>query len=135
MRTKGRRWKPQSKNSTRTTATNAEKSSTEPLLDTTLNTMEEKYYRLVWYARSVNRNNKEYWQTHPEDIRKGAFAAQMRVEKSYPEEAGRICSDNGDWEHGFNSGVLGAIRLVLSLSSPNCKKRGMGLSEFPCLDT
>ena len=94
--------------------------------------MEEKYSKLVWYARN----------------REGASTAMKEVEANYPNESARLngklpgfISDemneelkkqiaetmvNADWEHGFNSGCLAALRFVLHsvenavIPSENC---------------
>jgi len=89
-----------------------------------LQDLEKKYFDLVWYARS-NRMDDPYWLGKPTEIRNAAFEKQMIVEREYPEEVQKLhkCEDN--WEHGFNSGVLAAIRTVLDGS----------LDDFPNLDT
>lgn len=87
---------------------------------------------LVWYARSP-RMDDPYWHDVPDDIRKGAWASQMQVEAKYPEEVARLqCQDNGDWEHGFNSGVLAALRFLSSLNSEGEER---ATEDFPELYT
>ena len=75
--------------------------------------LEDKYERLVWYARSPRATNVEFWKAVPEQIRTGAFQAQMRVEEDFPDEVNQLRDlEQTDWQHGFNSGVLAALRFV-----------------------
>ena len=77
-----------------------------------LNEMLAKYEALVWYARSHPASAIEFWQKVPQEIREGAFKAQMEVEENYPDEVVQLRSDNSDWYHGFNSGMIAALRFV-----------------------
>ena len=78
--------------------------------------MEQKYFDLVWYARKAPKDDKEYWDKTPAKIREGAFKAMDEVEKKYPREVELLSKETAysspDWEHGFNSGVLAAMRFV-----------------------
>ncbi len=77
--------------------------------------LEEKYFNLVWFARSIDpamQNERD------------------KVVEKYPVECARICGENGDWEHGFNSGMLACLRLVSHARVYHSK-----LDEFPLLDT
>ena len=112
-----------------------------------LQNLEEKYFRLVWYARSNSREDENYWGTVPHDIRRGAFNAQLEVETLYPKDVDELCSENSDWQHGFNSGCLAALRLVLTAlddemieddwDGEQIPRGGLqsALEEFPFLDT
>ena len=118
-----------------------------PEIETELRTQEEKYFNLVWYARSQNRENFEYWDTVPHDIRRGAFNAQLDVETRYPEEVESLYFDDSNWQHGFNSGALAVFRFLLtalddSMIEDECEgglipAGGLkqALEEFPFLDT
>ena len=77
----------------------------------------EKYESLVWYARSRPADDPS-WADTPEDIRTGALNSQAKVEEMYPDEVDKIKSASGDWEHGFNSGMLACLRLVLTSKNP-----------------
>jgi len=70
----------------------------------------KKYESLVWYARSDSSKLLQ------EEIYEG-LAAQKRIEKEYPQEVYQLNNDNENWTHGFNSGVLAAIRLTMGLMS------------------
>jgi len=70
----------------------------------------EKYESLVWYARSDSAMLLE------KEIYEG-LAAQKRIEKAYPQDVHQLHNDNDNWTHGFNSGVLAAIRLTMGLMS------------------
>ena len=67
--------------------------------------LEHKYEMLVWYAR------KSQQQT---DTMEGVRIAAEQVCKDYPEETESLRSPlSGDWQHGFNSGMLAGTRFVL----------------------
>ena len=91
----------------------------------------EKYESLVWFARKYPADH-ESWDKVPADIKQGALNAASRVEELYPDEVDRLRSEEcGDWEHGFNSGVLAALRFVLhAAEDPEA-----AMDEFPMLDT
>lgn len=74
--------------------------------------LEEKYYRLVWYARS---------DSPQENVKK----LREQVEFEYPEETEDLKGIEGMWHHGFNSGMLAAARCIADVS----------LEGFPHLDT
>lgn len=84
--------------------------------------MEQKYFDLVWLARS-----------RPED---GDVAAAKRdtIRRLYPEEAGELRGDSSDWQHGFHSGCLAALRLAVGLLG-NKTEIEMAERDFPFLDT
>lgn len=90
--------------------------------------LENKYCNLVWYARkNVDKLEKEGRFDIIQTIRK--------LEEKYPEETRNIKSyKNGDWEHGFNSGMLAGMRFVLSLMD---RREGyeVAIEQFPFLDT
>ena len=81
----------------------------------------EKYRILVWMARS------QYEVTPP-----GVEPRNVLDETidEYPEEYNKLCGPDADWHHGFNSGMLAALRL---LSGGRIYKSA--LEEFPFLDT
>lgn len=78
----------------------------------------ERYGRLVWYARS-HPPGDPFWGTVPEEIRRGALNCQAQVEEFFPDEVDRLrCPGCGDWNHGFNSGILAAARLMAAYLHP-----------------
>ena len=94
-----------------------------------------KYCDLVWYARKPPLEDNIAWDklTQDPDIRKGAMASTFKVEEQYPEETKRIaCPEHGDWEHGFNSGMLAALRYVLDTLEGDHE---FAKDCFPMLDT
>ena len=110
-----------------------------------LQNLERKYFELVWYARKGSRGSS-YWDDVPEDIMNGAFNAMAKVEEQYPEEIDNLRSESSDWEHGFNSGMLAALRYVLTATCPYETEDEFGekimaggleeaKEEFPFLDT
>ena len=74
---------------------------------------EEKFQKLVWWARK-QPSDHPFWDTVPSHIKTGALNAASQVEEMYPDECDSLkCADCGDFEHGFNSGMLAALRFVL----------------------
>ena len=79
-----------------------------------------KYNDLVWYARSSEKH---------EHI-KGVKAEKMRIENEHTEECINLVDiDEDNWQHGFNSGMLAALRLF----SERDKQQAM--KELPHLHT
>jgi hypothetical protein len=67
-----------------------------------------KYLDLVWYARK-----------NPEELLKEERYEILNLikdyEEKYPEETSDLNSEEGNWHHGFNSGMLAATRLVIGM--------------------
>ncbi len=83
----------------------------------------EKYLDLVWLARKQPEDRKD----------KIINAVIKRVEYSYPKEVADLSSvEEGDWHHGFNSGMLAALRYVETLDSCGFVQAEM---DFPMLDS
>ena len=104
--------------------------------------LQKKYFDLVWYARkpsdksgrlSMEQARIEYPNT-PDDILQGMVKNVNRVQETYPREVANF-KTHSDFdpgvEHGFNLGMLAALRLV----KPSTKISAKALAEFPCLDT
>lgn len=86
-----------------------------------LNELHQKYNDLVWYARSNpdNWNRPKVWEN------------VQRVQNAYPDEVKKLDSEeNGDWTHGFNTGMLACLRLF---DNPYGIQDGM--KEFPFTDS
>lgn len=85
-----------------------------------------KYFELVWYARKDKDElieNEQYEIIH----------TMQKIEIKYPEEISRLTDyDMSDWEHGFNSGMLAASRLYLSMIEESVEQ---ALEDFPMLDS
>jgi len=77
----------------------------------------KKYESLVWYARSDSA------MLLADEIYEG-LAAQKKIEKEYPQEVHQLNNDNDNWTHGFNSGLLAAIRLTMGLMSKEFIEHG-----------
>lgn len=74
-----------------------------------------KYEDLVWYARKQTRGHASYAAMPPAQ-REAVFKNMDRVEVLYPAEVNKLrSSEQGAWEHGFNSGCLASFRLALEL--------------------
>ncbi|MBM3590959.1 MAG: hypothetical protein FJX30_06305 [Alphaproteobacteria bacterium] len=83
---------------------------------------EDKYGRLLWYARSTKEAEKiKGVKEHKEDI-----------EKLYPNEVKKLQSERGDWQHGFHSGMVAALRYVLTMNEMGLEQAD---EEFPMLDS
>ena len=74
-----------------------------------------KYLDLVWYARSHPKDDTEYWDKTPNDIKNGAFKSQDKVRKLYPAEVKELDECETNWQHGFNSGMLACVRYLWSI--------------------
>ena len=86
--------------------------------------LESKYQDLVWYARKSNRMRKENPKTR---------AAMLKVERKYPEEITNLTTfETGDWEHGFNSGMLAGMRYLITQMEEG---KEIADKEFPELDS
>ena len=96
-----------------------------------LKSFEEKYSTLVWYARKHPKDDPS-WDDVPADIMKGAFDAMDDAESTYPEDIEDLAGRDGDWHHGFNSGVLAAIRLIMTAKNESVEA---AVDNFPELDT
>ena len=91
------------------------------LLETILH-KQDKYVDLLWYARS-----------NPKDINiKGVAENKERIEKLYPNEVNELQSENGDWQHGFHSGIVAALRYITTLDEFGKEQAD---EEFPMLDS
>ena len=88
-----------------------------------LQELEEKYFHLVWLSRKSS-----------EDYSKEEVAKLMhQVRQDYPKETMHLSSPiDGDWHHGFNSGMLACTRLIHAMKHDSIASAE---SEFPNLDT
>ena len=86
-----------------------------------LNDKENKYLDLVWYARSKPENGEI--PNVKENIK--------RIIELYPDEMKKLYED-GDWQHGFNSGCLAAFRYITLLIEEG---KELAEQEFPDLDS
>lgn len=93
---------------------------------------EEKYFDLVWFARKPDISDEEYWGDTPNDIFLKAQEHIERVKKQYPDDVSELSGDNGDWQHGFNSGILAGMRYALELLQGTAAQAD---EDFPFLDT
>lgn len=82
----------------------------------------DKYSALLWYARTRPENY---------DI-KGVKENIDRIEKLYPKEVTELQSENGDWQHGFNSGMVAALSYILTMDDLGLEQAD---EEFPMLDS
>jgi len=91
-----------------------------------LKELHQKYWDLVWYARS----DPDYC---PDDkVRAAVLTHQTHIEGMYQKETKGLASENGAWVHGFNSGMLAALNLVFCSVESGLD---VALEEFPMLDT
>ena len=73
-----------------------------------LSKLEDKYCSLVWYTRSDKNDllsNEMYEQ----------LSSMVRIESLYKDDVNSLLNDETNWKHGFDSGVLASIRLVLGM--------------------
>jgi len=74
-----------------------------------------RHEQLMAYARK-HPPDHPFWDTVPADIKTGALNWCSRVEELYADEVDDLRGENGDWAHGFNSGVVSGLRLALRAS-------------------
>lgn len=84
--------------------------------------MESKYFDLIWYARSSSEN----------DHIEGVLENRKRVEELYPTEVNHLIHEEGNWYHGFNSGMLAGMRYVMEAIAYGVLSAD---ENFPDLDT
>ena len=83
----------------------------------------KKYEDLIWYARSGPEN---------ESI-KGVKESKKRIEDLYPEEVQKLQSEEyGNWQHGFHSGMVAALRYILTMDKSGLEQAN---EWFPELDS
>ena len=90
-----------------------------------------KYTDLMWYARSFPEGHP-YWDDHSPKMVRGVMESQANVERDYPVEVAELQDDDTNWHHGFNSGVVAAIRYMWDLMENGEEYAD---ENFPCLDT
>jgi hypothetical protein len=83
---------------------------------------QDKYADLLWYARSMPEH---------ESI-KGVKENKERIENLYPNEVKELQSERSDWQHGFNSGMVAALRYILTMDDLGLEQAN---KEFPELDS
>ena len=108
---------------------------------TTVRELREMYFDLVWYARKPRENGKvtleharEVMPDTPDDILQRMVQAAKRIEEMYPNEVAALNDqdlETRNWAHGFNSGMLAALRLV----KPSVGISNRALEDFPALDS
>jgi hypothetical protein len=83
---------------------------------------QKKYADLLWYARSSEKHNSI----------PGVIENRERIEGLYPEEVNDLQNEDGDWHHGFNSGMVAALRYILTMDDLGLEQAN---EEFPMLDS
>jgi hypothetical protein len=97
-----------------------------------LSQKESKYFDLVWFARKPDLSDDEYWGDTPNDIFLKAQEGIARVKNEHTAEVNALTGENGEWQHGFNSGMLAGMRYALELLQGDPE---LAEQEFPFLDT
>ena len=93
--------------------------------------LEEEALKLVWYARTPSFDDPS-WDKVPADIKQDALNKVSLVEEMFPDGVDALkCPNCGDWRHGFNSGMLAALRFVIRVAEDPEEAQ----EEFPMLDT
>jgi hypothetical protein len=111
--------------------------------ETRIRELMDKYFDLVWYCRGVPDDEIE---RIPDHIRAERFLQQSRIASQYPDEMQKL-ADYPQWQYGFNSGVLAALRWAATAfdeSTQVCEETGeeypvggveLADEEWPDLDT
>lgn len=85
----------------------------------------KKYDDLIWYARATPENYHI----------KGVKENVDRIEKEYPDEVKELnglSAERINWHHGFNSGMVAALRYILTMDDLGLEQAD---EEFPMLDS
>lgn len=90
---------------------------------------ENRYFSLVWYARS----NPE--KINDENLRLKIEERMNKISNEYSSDVEKLISCHDNFQHGFNSGCLAAFRLALGLLSNDSAEREFAIENFPFLDT
>jgi hypothetical protein len=88
-----------------------------------LSGLRKRYQDLVWYAGADKTD-----PNHP-----GRKAIE-RIRDEFPDQVAALCGDSSHWHHGFNSGCLATVRLILGLMG-TAEDASQADAEFPDLDT
>jgi len=88
--------------------------------DKAISELTSKMLDLVWFGRKPNYRTatKADWkeweqgQPVPERVFNRMIEGLKRVEKTYPDEVRNLRGNEADFYHGFNSGMLAALRFV-----------------------
>lgn len=67
----------------------------------------DKYFDLVWFARSDEKKLLE-------DEQYEVLERLKEIAEKYKEEVEGLYSESSDWHHGFNSGILAYARFISS---------------------
>ena len=95
-------------------------------VETVIDNKLTKYDDLVWYARKTAEDRANNADCNTECL---------RIETTYPNECIRLNDpDAADWEHGFNSGMLAALRYVASYLTNDPVEIEFAERSFPYLD-
>ncbi len=94
-----------------------------PDLELQIELLEQKYESLVWFARKTSKDI---------EIPGVAKAMQSIAEEHTDEVLSLINQDFGSWQHGFNSGMLAALRFI---QTSIYEDLGQAYKGFPNLGT
>lgn len=100
-----------------------------------IESQEEKYTSLLWYARKPSADSiADVWTYLSMNTIEAIIKEKEIIENSFPEETSALNSaESGDWQHGFNSGMVAALRVVLVALDPENQEDPM--EDFPNLDS
>lgn len=91
-----------------------------------LSPLHSKYLDLVWYARSGVDFEK-----HSKEVQEKVLQSQDKIIEKYPDEI-KDYEETPEWTHGFNSGMLAAIRFIYTMEDEGLEN---AVEEFPELYT
>ena len=108
---------------------------------TCANRKAEYYVNLVWLARGQEGDDR----LNNDRLRQSI--SELGCQDEFSRDVANLEGSEGDWHHGFNSGVLAASRLCGDMASATHdfnweqftytaqQQREKALNEFPMLDT
>lgn len=91
--------------------------SKEEILDQVVN-MESKYASLVWYGRSDFENES-------------LNNSRNKIKNAFPSEVKLLETSDSNWDHGYFTGIMVALRYIMDLEDLGIKKAN---NNFPVLD-
>jgi len=94
--------------------------------------LQGKYNDLVSYARYQPKDDP-YYKTIDPKITQSVLNHMAKTEEMFPDECDRISGADGNFYHGYNSGILAATNFIMETILMNNPKGA--LDDFPQLDT
>ena len=76
-----------------------------PEIEARLTEFNSRYGDLIWYARSDAAK-------HDAKTNASIAKSQQEMRQKYPKDCADLDGEHSNWQHGFNSGLLAAVRWL-----------------------